>query len=64
MDVSNIFYFFCLGGGEVGSPRRREGEGGDDFFIENPRGGGVPGLVGAGGARGREGVCGALGGGG
>ena len=38
MDVSDIFYFFCSG--------RRKGEfeapgGGGQFFIENPRRGGV-----------------------
>ena len=44
------------------SPRRREG-GGGPFFIENPRRGGVSQAGGGGGARGREGVCGELGGG-
>ena len=44
-----------LGEGE-GSPRHREGGGGDWLYIENPRTGGSPR-----GARGREGVCGELG---
>ena len=38
MDVSDIFYFFLLGEGEWGSSRRQDG--GDPFFIENPRRGG------------------------
>ena len=49
VDVSDIFYFFLLGGGEGGV--RGEREGGGRFFIENPggvsqeggRGGGAPG---------------------
>ena len=39
MDVSDIFYFFLLGEGEWGSPRRWEG--GGSVFIENTRRGGV-----------------------
>ena len=38
MDVSDIFIFSCRGRGR-GSPRRQEG--GGQFLIENPRGGGV-----------------------
>ena len=49
--------FFSPQGGGKGSPRRREG--GDRFFIENPRrGGGSPGQE---GPRGRESVCSDLG---
>ena len=56
-----IFFIFSARGRGRGSPKCREG-GGGGFFIENPRrGGGLPG-VGAGGARGREGACGNLGG--
>ena len=45
MDVSDIFYFFCLGEGkgEVRGARRGRGA----IFIENPRRrGGSPGQVG------------------
>ena len=53
MDVSDIFNFFLVGGGERGSSRRQE-ERGILFSIENPRrgggsprrGGGVEGLGG------------------
>ena len=40
VDVSDIFYFFLLGGGEGGvrGARRRGGS----VFIENPRRGGLP----------------------
>ena len=42
MDVSDIFYFFLLGGGEGGV--RGAGRGRGTIFIENPRrGGGFPG---------------------
>ena len=46
VDVSDIFYFFLLGGGEgeFGATWR----GGGRFFIENPKGGGT-GLSGGGG---------------
>ena len=50
VDVSDIFYFFLLGGGERGSPVRQEG-GGVDFFIEKYQGGVSQGR-GRGGGRG------------
>ena len=55
MDVSDIFYFFLIRGGEGGVQGHREGRGGR-FFIENPRRGGLVGEGGRGG-EGREGVC-------
>ena len=58
MDVSDIF--FSARGRGRGSERRREG---GAIFMENPRRGGLPGGWGW-GARGREVVCGELGGGG
>ena len=54
--------FFCSGEGK-GAVRGVGRRGGGRFFIENPRGGGLPG-GGAGGGEGPEGVCGDLGGGG
>ena len=60
VDVSDIFNFFLLGGGEGGV--RGAGRAWGDFLWKTP-GGGSPGWVGA-GARGREVVCGELGGGG
>ena len=41
VDVSDIFYFFLLGGGEGGV--RGAGKGRGRIFIENPRRGGLPG---------------------
>ena len=41
VDVPDIFYFFLLGEGEGGVRGARKG-GGDPFFIEHPRRGGVP----------------------
>ena len=35
MDVSDIFYFFLLGGGEGGA--EAPGRGGGTIFTENPR---------------------------
>ena len=63
MFVSDIFYFFLLGGGEGGV--RSAGRGGGRLLLckSQEGGGGSPTLVGVGGARGREGVCGELGGG-
>ena len=61
VDVSDIFYFFLLGGGERGV--RGAGRGWGRFLIENPRKG-VSRAGGGGGASGREGVCGEWGGGG
>ena len=52
VDVSDIFYFFCSGEGKGGESEVPGEGGGDDFFIENPRGGGV--LPGGGGRGGRE----------
>ena len=59
VDVSDIFYFFLLGGGEGESEEPGMG-GGVGFLLEIPRerGGGLPGE----GPKGREGVCGGLGG--
>ena len=55
-DVSDIFSFFLLGGGEGGVRGARKGQG-SVFFIENPRGGGILNNERGGGAvRGREGV--------
>ena len=62
VDVSNIFYFFLLGGGEGGVRGAGRG-GGGDFLLKIP-GGGVSRAGGGRGARGRESVCGELGGGG
>ena len=60
MDVSDIFNFFLLGGGEGES--EAPGGGGAFFLIENPtRGGGFPGGK---GPRGREGIGEFWGGGG
>ena len=56
------FLFFLRGGGKGES--EAPGGGGGRFFIENPRRGGSPRRVGAGGARGQEGVCEKCGGGG
>ena len=39
LDVSNIFYFFLLGGGERGARGARKGRG-LGFFFEIPGGGG------------------------
>ena len=66
VDVSDIFYFFSARGREGGVRGAGRVGGGGDFFLENPRrgGGGLPGGWGGGRARGREGVCGELGGGG
>ena len=62
VDVSDIFIFFLLGGGERGV--RGAGRGGGRFFIENPRRGGLPGGWGR-GARGAGRVfAGNVGGGG
>ena len=58
MDVSGIFYFSAQGR-ERGSRRQKGGEGGR-ILME----GGLPGEGEEGGPRGREGVCGELGGGG
>ena len=62
MDVSDIFYFlFCSGEGKGGV--RGAGVGGEDFFTENPRRGGL--RAGGGGGRGAGRVfAGNLGGGG
>ena len=46
MDVSDIFYFFLLGGGEGGVEALGK-EGGGDFLRENPRSKGSLGLSGA-----------------
>ena len=54
VDVSDIFYFFCLGRGE-GESKAPGGGWGRSIFIENPRRG-----VSKRGPRGREGVCGEL----
>ena len=61
MDVLDIFYFLLLGGGERGAQGAGRGRG-DDFSWKIPGGGGSPRRVGAGGARGQEGVEGNLGG--
>ena len=42
VDVSDIFYFFLLGGGERGAQGAGRGRG-DDFFSWKIPGGGVPG---------------------
>ena len=52
VDVSDIFYFFCSGGGQGEFEAAMKG-GGSVFFIEDPRGGGSPKRRG-GGPRGRE----------
>ena len=57
------FLFFSAGGEGKGCPRRR-GRGGRGLFFEIPGGGGSLWRVGGGGARGREGVCGGIVGGG
>ena len=65
VDVSDIFYFFLLGGGE--GRVWGAGRGGRTIFHWKSQegGGGSPRRVGAGGrGRGREGVCGEWGGGG
>ena len=66
VDVSDIFYFFLVGGRGGGTDTLGEG-GGGRFFIENPGGGGLrrAGEAG-GGARGWRvpGVCREFGGGG
>ena len=70
MDVSDIFYFFLLGGGEGGVRGAGRGRGGTKSFYGKSQEGGGGGVsrVGGGregeGARGREGICGDLGGGG
>ena len=62
MDVSDIFYFFLLGGGERGV--RGAGRGADDFLLKIPGGGGgSPGRVGAGGRGAGRVFAGNLGGG-
>ena len=61
-DVSDIFYFFCLGR-EKGVGGRSEG-GGVSIFIENPRRGGSPEGGGAEGPGGCLRRIGDLGGGG
>ena len=48
VDVSNIFYFFLLGGGE-GEYEAPGGGGGVRLFFENPRRGGLTGGWGPGG---------------
>ena len=56
MDVSDIFYFFRLGGGEGGIRGDRDG-GGVGFVLKIPRVGGGGVLLGDGWGRGgREGV--------
>ena len=63
VEVSIFSIFFCSGEGK-GSPRGQE-RSGFRFLLKIPGGGGgLPGEEGGGGARGREGVCGELGGGG
>ena len=58
-----FLFFLCLGEGK-GVRGTRNGVGGASFLIENPRRGVSQERGGGGGARGREGVCGDLGGGG
>ena len=54
VDVSDIFNFFLLGGGEGGAPETpRRGE--DDFLLKIPGGGGGVSRVGGWGAEGRGG---------
>ena len=64
MDVRIFFYFFLLGGEGKGESKV-PGGGGGGFFLWKIPGGGVfrVGRGRWGGARGREGVCGELGGG-
>ena len=50
------FLFFLLGGGE-GGPRRQKGGGRGQFFIENPRRGGLPGEKRRGGGAEGPGGC-------
>ena len=57
VDVSDIFYFFCLGEGKGESEAPGRWRGGR-VFVENARRGGAPSR------RGREGVCGEFRGGG
>ena len=61
MDVSDIFYFCLLGGGQGGVWGDREG-GGSVFLLKIPGGGGDLSKNGGGGRGGREGVCGKFGG--
>ena len=62
MDVSDIFYFFLLGGGKGES--EAPGGGWGRFYMENPTrgGGGVSGWVGAGGGGCFRGIWGGRGG--
>ena len=55
MDVSDILYFFLLGGGEGES--EAPGSGWVRFLLKIPRAGRFSGDGGGGGARGLEGVC-------
>ena len=50
VDISDIFDYFRLGGGEGGVPRRQEGGGGWFFLLKFQEGGGLAGEGGGGGA--------------
>ena len=61
VDVSDIFNFFLLGGGEGGRVQGAR-RGGGGFYGKSQEGGGFSRVGGGGGARGREAVAGNLGG--
>ena len=52
VDISNIFYFFLLGGGEGGVRGARKGRG-SVFYSKSKGGGGSPTRGGGGGGAGR-----------